>query len=277
MYELPLAYKSLIRTYQPIEAEGLTFYPILVKNMDLFQMGKPAIDVMQQSLPVRLMSVPLMQAFYTMDYEAIATGEEPIGLLSRCLLFLGLSMRLGETNAESIIRRFRLVFDPNDASKLKAVAFTVNGEEMQRITPIQLQRLRPVLAAQNGIKLVSEMDNPELVEAEKDLAQGGASLTGDLGEMIATVAALTGADESEIEEWPILKLKNRQNAFSRIFGYLICSLGQTNGAKWKGGMPHPSLWFERASHESGALVPLSSMRGAERAVGQQMIQRSENE
>lgn len=269
MYELPQSIKAQIRKYQPIETEGLTFYPILVKNYDLFQIGKTAIDVMQQSLPVRLMSVPLMQAFYAMDYDAVQNGQEPIGLLSRCLLFLGLSMRLGSGDAESIVRRFRLVIDPNDQSKLKAIAFTLNGEEMLRITPVQFQRLRPILAAQNGIKLVSEKDNPELVQAEKDLAdESGVPLTGDFGELISTVAALTGADESEIDEWPILKLQNRQNAFARIFGYVICSLGQTNGAKWKGGMPHPSLWFERASRESGAVAPLSSMRGAEQAVGQ---------
>lgn len=266
--ELSRNIQKNIRKYEAVETDGLTLYPILVKDFDYYLASKPAIEIMQQSLPVRLMSVPLLQAFYALDYEAITTGGEPVGLMYRALLFLGLSLRLSPDDPEAVLHRFRIVADPNDPSRLKGVDFVVNGEEMHRITPVLFQRLRPILAAQNGIKLESDDANPELVEAERVLAEtGNIKLSGDPYEMIATIAALERIDEAEIEDWPILKLQTRETTWRRIIGYQVCAIGQASGASWKGGNPHPSLFYERGNDGiSAALAPLSSLKGAEQAV-----------
>lgn len=266
--ELSRNIQKAIRKYEPVEVDGLTLYPILVKDFDYYLASKPAIEIMQQSLPVRLLSVPLLQAYYAMDYEAIIAGGEPVGLMYRALLFLGLSLRLSPDDPEATLHRFRIVADPNDPSRLKGVDFVVNGEEMHRITPVLFQRLRPILAAQNGIKLESDDANPELVEAERILSQSSnIQLSGDPYEMIATIAALERIDETEIEEWPILKLQTRETTWRRIIGYQVCAIGQASGASWKGGNPHPSLFYERVNDGiSAALAPLSSLKGAEQAV-----------
>lgn len=54
---------------------------------------------------------------------------------------------------------------------LKGICFTWNGEEEITITPVQFQRLRAILAYQNGIELTDEDANPDLLEAEAELAR----------------------------------------------------------------------------------------------------------
>ena len=273
--ELSRNIQRAIRRYEPIHTDGLTLYPILVKDFDYFLASKPAIDVMQQSLPVRLMSVPLLQAYWQMDYEAVTQGDEPVGLFSRALQFLGMSLRLCPDDSASVMKCYRFLVDPEHPEVLKSIEFVINGEEIQRITPVMFQRLRPILAAQNGIKLHSDDENPELVEAERQLAeQGNIRLSGDPDELMSTIATLAGIDESEIEDWPILKLQKREAAYRRIFGFVVCSIGQASGASWKGGNPHPSLFYERIVNGSAALAPISSLHGASNAIGDADAQNS---
>ena len=116
------------------------------------------------------------------------------------------------------------------------------------------------MAAQNGIEIVNEDANPELVQAERDLAElNGAALKGGISERIGTVAALCRAEEEEIDGWPILKLRNRERAWQRITGYLICGIAEAQGAKWKSGNPHPSLFYEKADAGGGAVRPIESV------------------
>lgn len=259
--ELSSAILKSIRTYQPIETEGVTLWPIRVKEYEEFLTASPAIEVIQQSLPAKWMSVPLLQAFYAMAYEAFQNGENQIGLLSKCLLFLALSLRLGEgEEIQDRIRKFDLVVAKDDESKLRAIRFQQDGQERE-ITPITFYRMRLILAAQNGIELVSDNANPELIEAERDLAQANsASLDIKIESLISTVAAFSSCQEEEIDEWPILKMKNRQKAYNRMADYLIYGIGATQGTKYKGGNPVPNLFYDKKK-SSSALISLESFAG----------------
>lgn len=262
--ELSSAMRRAIRKYEPIETDGLTLYPICVAEYEEFLTAKPAIEAMQQSFPARLLNVPLLSAYYAMELEAMASGAESPGLLSRCLLFLALSLRLGEgEEMEERLRRFQLVADREDPTRLKAVRFVLNGEERMEITPVQFHRLRPILAAQNGIQLESDDANPALVQAERDIAQAnGPQLDVNLEDLLSSVAALSGAEEEEIDGWPVLKLQNRQKAISRALNFLVCGIGETQGAiKWKGGNPHPSPFYDRHKTDSAALVAMDQYLG----------------
>lgn len=261
MQEIPFHIREKIMSYEPIEMDGLVFYPILVRELTHCRTAQPAIDFLQQSLPVRYLSMPILSAYYAMDFENEQNGKPASGLFYRALLFLVLSLRyrIGEP-LEDRLSAFAscIKVSTQDPTDLKAIEFEL-GEETKRITPIQFQRYRPFLAAQNGIELVSEDANPELVEAERDIAeQNGPELEGDPQTMISSVAAFSNVDEVEIYEWPILKLKRRKEAWERAFGFLLYGFAECNGAKFKGGNPVPSLFYNRARRESNSLISMDS-------------------
>lgn len=249
--------KRACRRYEEVEAEGLTLYPILVEELEAFEMARPGIDIVQQALPVRYAAMPLLAALYRMEYEALEKNEEGIGFFSRALLMLALSLRLGKgLPLEKRVGMFRCKVDPQDMGCLKAVEFTVDGEELWRVTPVQFQRLREIAAAQNGIELAAPEANPELLEAQRDLAQmNGAPLSGCVWERIAAIAALEHVDEAEIDQWPILKLQEKTRTWQRIIGYMVCAVAEAQGTKWKNGNPHPSLFYEKEDIGNTALRP----------------------
>lgn len=259
--------KTACRRYEEIETDGLVLYPILVEELETFELARPGIEIVQQSLPVAYAAMPLLAALYRMEYDALQHGEAGIGLLSRALLMLALSLRLGRgLEPEKRAGMFRCKVDPKDMGCLKAVEFTVNGEEVHRITPVQFQRLREIIAAQNGIHLASPEANPELIEAQRELAQmNGAALSGDLYERISAVAALEHIEESDIDRWPVLKLQDKTKTWQRIVGYAVCAVAEAQGTTWKNGNPYPSLFYEREDAGNTALRP---MEQATRNLGQ---------
>ncbi len=270
--ELTEKQRRLVRRYQPIEADGLTLYPVTVAEYESYLVARPAIECMQQALPAGCISLPLLAALYRIDYTSLKEGKAANGMFVRSLLALALSLRLGEGEPpEERVKRFTIVCDPDDPSRLRSVRFQTGGGEAE-VTAVQYQRLRPIIAAQNGAQIWPDDANPELVEAEREIAGARApKLDMRLEGLIASVAVLCGAEEEEIEAWPILKLQNRQQACRRAMDYLICGIAETQGTKWKGGNPNPSPWFEKIRAESSSLMPLESFAGGE---GLKAVQRA---
>lgn len=259
--------KTACRRYEEIETDGLVLYPILVEEMEVFEMARPGMEIVQQSLPVAYAAMPLLAALYRMEYDALQSGETGIGLFPRAVLMLALSLRLGrglEPGKRTGMLRCKV--DPADMGCLKAVEFTVDGEEVHRITPVQFQRLREIIAAQNGIRLAPPEANPELIEAQRELAQmNGAALSGDLYERISAVAALEHVEEADIDRWPVLKLQDKTKTWQRIVGYAVCAAAEAQGTTWKNGNPYPSLFYERENAGNTGLRP---MEQATRNLGQ---------
>ena len=262
MQDLSPEVARAVRRFEPIETEGLTLYPICVKDIDRFTVARPAIEFMQQSLPVALLSKPLLQAYYTLELDAAVNGQPGGGLFYKSILFLLLALRAGDGLPDE--QRMELVnfeLKENDPTRLKSVLIFVNGE-VKRITPMQFQRLRPILAAQNGIELLSENANPELVQAERDLAEmNSPKLQYRVETLKATIATFSGADEADMEEWPILKLLLRRDAVQRLVGFIACSFAEAQGAKWKHGNPYPSPLYDREIDYCGGLIDMSTLAG----------------
>ena len=275
MQDLSPEMAKAVRRFEPIETEGLTLYPICVKDIDRFTVARTAIEFMQQSLPVALLSKPLLQAYYTLELDAAVNGQPGGGLFYKSILFLLLALRAGDGLPDE--QRMELVnfeLKENDPTRLKSVLIFVNGE-VKRITPMQFQRLRPILAAQNGIELLSENATPELGQAERDLAEMNApKLQYRIDALKATVATLSGADESDMEEWPILKLLLRRDAVQRIVGYIVCSVAEAQGAKWKHGNPYPSPLYDREIDYCGGLIDMSTFAGG---AGMRAVQNAGNQ
>lgn len=245
--KLPLSIQKAINRYESVEMDGLTFYPIRVDEYEAFLMARPGIEVIQGSLPLEMISMPLLSALYKMDYDAVMEGYTPAGFFSRCLLFLALSLRLGEGwEIERRLKMFAIDVSPQDPSKLVRIRFKVNGDEIYTISPVQFARYRPILAAQNGIKLLPDDANPELVRSRQALAAKNApDLDVTIDDVISGVAALTGADEVDIYDWPILKLERRKTALQRVVDFIVCGISEGSGCKWKDGNPVPSMWYEK--------------------------------
>lgn len=256
--DLPLNIQKSVRKYEVITVNGLELAPVLVREWDEFLIAQPALEVLHQTLPVRLMRVPLLSALYQMDFEAGTNGEETNGLFARALLALALSLRLGTgRSAQDRVRMFQIVFDPKVPSNLKKLMFVDNAGKVREILPAHFQLLRQIIAAQNGVRLESDKANPEIIKAEQKLASKSTmGINADVGDLIAAVAALSNVDESEIDEWPILKLHKRATAYRRIIDYAVNSLGEMNGVSWKGGNPVPHPFFEKIETVSGILTPL---------------------
>ena len=260
MNELALDIKRAVGKYEPIEAEGLTLYPIKVENYYEFLMAKPSIDFMQQSLPIELMSIPLLDAYFRIDM-GLVDGMEPNGMFSSALLCLSLALRLmPHGSVEEKVRRFQVIPDNvTNPKALKGIKFVLNGEEIHTITPIQFGRLRPIIAAQNGIELISETANPELIQAERDLQENKApKLDMDIESLISATALIARVDEKEIYDWAILKMHNRLESAKRVIDYIVCGIGEAQGTKWKGGNPVPHPWFERTNEKKAGVIALES-------------------
>ena len=271
--EMRESIRRTVARYDPVEAEGLSLHPILVGEYESFLKARPAIAFLPRSLPVQYLSEPLLSAFYRMEYDAIQAGETPQGLLYRCILFLALSLGVGKGLAEEErVGRFRLTVDPENPARLMRLETTTDEGEPVKITPVQFQRLRPILAVQNGIDLPSDDANPDLVEAEREIAaQKGPKLDVSVETLVSSVALFTGTDEADIYRWPVLKLERRREAISRALHFLVCGIGEASGGRFKGGNPCPSPFFDRVSDESVALVSLDSFAGG---AGKQAVQQA---
>lgn len=262
MSDIPTKYLRSIRRYEPVTTEGLTLYPVLADEYEAYLLAKSAIEFMHQSLPMALLNMPILQAYYYLDTQSVKDEQLPTGLMSRAVLFLALSLRIGqELPVEKRIGLFRPRVDVR-TGRLKSLLFTPDGEEICEITPAMFERMRPILAAQNGLTIPEKDANPELVEAENEInRQKAPELDWTLESLISSVALLSNADEAELYQWPIAKLQDRQRAIHRALDYLICGIGEAQGTKWKKGNPTPSPFFDRKKEGSAAKVALTDFAG----------------
>lgn len=276
MNQIPASIQSKIRRYAPVDIDGVTLYPVTVDEYDAFNQARPAIEFVQQSLPVAYVSMPLLQAFYSIDMESLSDAKLPSGLFARAILFLALALRLGRGDStENRLRRFKVRVSPNDVKRLVAISFEIDGEERYDITPVKFQRWLPILAAQNGIALADATDNPALLKAEEVIqAKKGIDVDVSLEAAVSSVALFSGVDDESIYDWPILKLTHRRQALQRAMDYMICGIGEAQGAKWKHGNPVPSPFFPRKKEGSVAAIPMSEFAGgaAQDAIKQGMQQ-----
>lgn len=263
MKEIPLNIRQKISKYEPVKMESLVIYPVRVFEHDDFVIAKESIEFLPQALPVRYISKPLLSAYYALDMEKIINGEKITGLFVKALSMLALSLRLWEgEEMKERIKKFGVIIDEENPLLLKRIVFLDNEGKQKELNPSFFQKIRPIIALQNGIELYSEDVNPELIEAEKDiLDQKAIGLKYNFESLIYSVAAFSGKEEEEIYDWPILKLNNRAASYKRAMDYMLHNIMEGQGAKWKNGNPTPSPWFDRDENSSYSLIALNSFAG----------------
>lgn len=258
--ELPSKIQKAVNRYLPIETHGLVLWPVTVQEYEEFLIARAALEVLHQSLPVAMMRVPLLSAYYQMDYEARLAGKTMTGLFSCALVGLALSLRLGEgEDLAERVKRFHIIVDPQHPAKLVKLLFADADGNEKSIEPSAYRELRQIIAAQNGVELESDDANPDIVQAKKDMAAGsGPELDFSTEALISFAAAMTGTDEADIYEWPILKLTRRTDTFQTVLSYLVCGIGEASGSTWKNGNPVPHPIFKRREDGAGLASPLKS-------------------
>lgn len=248
MNELPTEIQQRIDRYLSVETCGLTLWPVTVENAQLFSAARTALDVVPQSLPVALISMPVMDAFYRLDLETLKETGKTLGLLSSIVLLLRLALRLGAGGSgETLADGVRIFPDEKKTGRLREIVFLTNEGETIRVSPRTFQKIRPIIAAQNGVDIPSDTANPEILEAERLMAMKEMDrLDPKLTDKIIFVAQGSGVPEEEIWNWPLLKLERHAAVHRRRLDYLAVATGQMSGmVKFTDGNPVPSPYWAR--------------------------------
>lgn len=268
-----------INRYRPVIFEGLTLYPVTVEHYEIFTYCTPALGFMQQRLPAAMLAKPLISVFFEMELAEAHTNkpsgengepeDKPGNLFTRSIIALVLALRLGEGQPmQERLKRVLPTFDRKTGKKLQSLILITDGGEPIEISPVKFGRLRPVIAAQNGIEIPPLDANPELVEADRAVRMMNApKLEMVLEDKVSFVALASGADEDEIYDWPILKFNRRSISAERVLSYLIFGIGENSGmVKYKNGNPCPSPYFRRKQQSLGMVALSEFRRGAEQEI-----------
>lgn len=211
------------------EWNGLSVYPIKMKDYPLFLAARECISTAQQTWPVPWCTVKYLDGLIGM------------GLLPRLALLLKLALRLPE----------ELTVYPRIKEDKIISLLVAQGERRAEITPKNFPSLRELIARQNGIELPDETDNAELVAAKRYLSQQGAiPLKADVESLIYSVAVTAKTDPEDILNWTVRRFQATERALDRSIGHLVTSLTLAAGGKFKGGNPFPSWKFDREETNS---------------------------
>lgn len=268
--ELPAEIRGKANRYEAVAVNGFLLHPIRVRDYLPFLQARPAIEFMQQRMKFPLVSMPLLSAYYKLDFDLLAQGQPISGLLSKAMLFLALALRLSpDDETPDLAKLFEIRAEKARPDALVSLCCKINGEARE-ITPADFEAMRPVLAAQNGLTIQPRDANPELVDCEAEMAElNAAKLDLDPAHMVSAVAALTGRDEDEICDWAILKLHRRAESFKRMLDYVVYGISEASGlVKFTKGNPAPNPFFPRKKEGTAALSALNTFGGGavERAV-----------
>jgi hypothetical protein len=276
MKELPIEIQDKIDRYETVTVEGIKLYPVRVSESRAFEFGRMALECVQQSLPVAYLSVPLLTAFYQMDLEALQTTGQVSGWMSSAIALLFLCLRLGE-GMEPMERAKRTLIlpDENNSQKLREIRFLTEDGAVS-VTPRTFARLRPVIAAQNGIRLPSDTANPEILKMEAMMAKKELEgLEIRLSDKVIFAAQGCGLPEEEVWNWPILKLDRNVELLRRRLDYLAVTTGQMSGmVSFKDGNPVPSpYWGKKRS----GLASMQSLGAVGNGAAENAVRAKENQ
>ncbi len=239
-----LQYGEELRTFQPIEYEGLHFYPLQVKHFALYQNAKPAMELMLSSLPLRYVKCSWIQALVALDLEA-KEGEVKTGFFASVLLLLDAALKTNALKDPSI-----LVPVQSKDGKFGALLVRQEGKEPKVLEEKHFAKIREILAAQNDYVIPNENWNPELVRAQAYLRDQRTipGMSGTMEEAVYAVAAATGHRPGEIWDWPLREFWEMQSAVDRRLRFQIYTAAEMSGqVKFKNGNPCPTWIWEKKS------------------------------
>lgn len=245
---------AAILRYEPIEMNGLVYYPIRVVDYEKWQAVKPVLTMRQGTLPAVYACMTFLQCVWALQYDANAHGDMAVRTwdLLACLMFL--SLRLSDRDM------IQPLGNKNDPRTITAIRITKDNETYD-IGAMEFARVRMLIAEQNGAELPDEADNPDLIEAAEDMARAKSNvpIKADLGDMLTSVSSERNIRRSELMEWSVKEFDDELRAINRRFGFILASIAESQGAKFPNGNPHPTWIFDKGKDEFAGLISLDKL------------------
>ena len=237
-------YKPLVRRNLPIVYNGLTFNPLKVEQIALYQAAKPSFELMQSSLPPMLATLSWCECLDALDRQGSEEGKQTV-FLTVVMVVIAVAINLPkvqedgeETYPIKEVRR-------NDG---KLLSFLIGSMDNPIIISMKdMDEIRKIIAAQNLYEIPDESWNPDLVRARNHLAaMAQTNIKYDIDALVHSVALQAHVKPSEIWDWTIRDFVLTQDAIDRDINYRIFTTAEHSGfVKFKNGNPYPSWRFEK--------------------------------
>lgn len=237
-------YRDLARKNRPIVYNGLTFNPLTVEQIALYQSAKPSFELMQSSLPPKFASLSWCQCLDALDRESAESGMNTV-FLALSLFVIAISAgipMIKESDGESFpIKEMR----SKDGELLSIIIGKMDNPTI--LTMQDMDEIRKIIAAQNLYEIPDESWNPDLVRARRYLAANAQNnIKYDIDDLVYSVALNAHVKPSEIWDWSIRDFILTQGAIDRTLNYQIFTTAQNSGmVKFKNGNPYPSWKFDK--------------------------------
>ena len=241
-----------IENDEPVTIDGFTLYPIQVRQYRQFSAVQSSLLIRQGSLPVEYAARSYLGALHALDFDAYKENGQALGLINGILTILALAMRY----PVSAVVRQTTIQVRDDERELVGMQIQT-GDMTLPLTPAVFDRLRPVIAAQNGLELPDETENADLVEAEHDIAaQNAGSLNIDFNALLASVARDQRCRRSELLDYTIREFFALRDAIQRDKMFTLYKMAELNGTKFTKGNPWPS-WCYDSKAQTNALISMA--------------------
>lgn len=262
-------YTGEVRENRPIEHNGLTFYPLRVRDYGLYTRARPAYELLLSSLPPQMARHAWCACLWEMDRAMEAQGQTPF-YFPAAMLVLARALHLQPIGAGSEARYpLRPIFTEKSHA-LKHLEIQLPDSCVPALLNMQeLSRIRELIAAQNCYTIPDENWNPELLRAQEYLnAQKGTNgVKPDLEAAVYAVAVGTGRRAAEIWDWPIREFIKAQEAIGRKYDYQIYTGAEMSGfIKFRHGNPHPSWLYPREAELPGGFMSVSELDAGHRGL-----------
>lgn len=252
-------YAEALDNDEPIQIEGFTLYPIQVRHFRIFDAARSSLLIRQGGLPVEYAVMPYLGALYAMDYDARKENGQALGYIRNLVTMLALAMRFP---ADALLRNSHIKVTEQDDRKLVSIDFQA-GETYLRLTPEIFDRIRPILAEQNGMTLPDEAENIDLVEADSDIAaKNSESLKLDFRTLLSSIARDQRCRRSDLMDYTIREFLELRDAIERDKMFTICQMAEYAGdVKFPKGNPYPSWCYDRGGKRSSMISMTEFMAG----------------
>ena len=245
--------------YEPVELNGLVYYPIKVEDYNLWQAVKPILTLRQGRLPAVYACMTYLQCVWALQYDAMEQGQKTVKTWDKLAALLFASLRLSDADT------IQPLGDPQDHSHLSTIRITKDGNTFE-INAMQFAQVRKLIADLNGAELPDEADNPDLIEAAEDMASSNnEQIKYDFSDMLTSVSSAMGIRRADILDWTVKEFDDVFRSIKRRIGYVLSSMAESNGAKFKHGNPYPTWIFDKAKDEFAGLIPLERLQAEHKA------------